>query len=137
MAYAYDLVLFGSSKQDVEVKVSELVTIMNKICLKFKPAKFGYYSLSDSAEIWIYSEYIPTVDENHLYTYLSVSFGMQNGHTIKEYLDKKIKDFTVIAESKLHPLQEISSFKRFIHLYYAFLLKIELSIRCIFLAKLE
>ena len=37
LAYADYLVLFGSFKQDIESKINELVSIVNKIHLKFKP----------------------------------------------------------------------------------------------------
>jgi len=53
LAYTDDLVLFGSYKQDIEPKVNELVSIVDKIHFKFKPGKCGYFTLNDSADIRI------------------------------------------------------------------------------------
>ena len=72
LGYADDLVLFGTSKQDIESKVDELANIVDKIHLKFKPAKYGYFTSGDPAEIRIYDELIPTVDSSNVYTYLGV-----------------------------------------------------------------
>ena len=112
LAYADDLVLFGSSKQDIESKVNELVSIMDKIHLKFKPAKCGYFTLNIRIiDIQIYGEKISIVDKNNTYTYLGVLFGFPKGHTIKDILDSSVKYFTIISDSKLHSSQKLSAYK--------------------------
>ena len=114
LTYTDDLVLFGSSKQDIKSKINEVINIVDKIHLKCKPAKCGYFTSGDPAEIRIYGELIPTVDSNNVYTYFGVPFGTPKGHIIKEILDNNIKDFITISESKLHPSQITSAYKTFI-----------------------
>ena len=100
-AYADDLVLFGSCRKNIISKVNELVKMVDKIHLKFKPAKCGYFAMKNPTDVRIYGEQIPTVDKDNTYTYLGVPLGSPKGHTIKQILDNNVVDFNLIAASVL------------------------------------
>ena len=75
LAYADDLVLFGSSDTDISEKLAEIGDITSRIHLRFKPAKCGYFASANRTSLQIYGEPIPLVDEHNIYTYLGVPFG--------------------------------------------------------------
>ena len=88
LAYADDLVLLGSSNQDIESKVNELVSIVDKIHLKFKQAKCGYFTLNGLADIRIYGEKFPLLTKIiliHIWEFLLVpQKGIHNRRYLKQ-----------------------------------------------------
>lgn len=118
LAYADDLVVIGSSAENLKIMLDRIGTLAGHVHLKFNGPKCGYYCVDPDAPATVMDingEVIPTIEGENTYKYLGVPFGAPKRQNIEVILNKIVFDFEIIAKSDLHPSQKLDAFCTFLH----------------------